>query len=174
MLGGERLAPSPALLPSDATARAHTIGLCHEICGEDGLGWARRLQGVRAGLAGEPGFPKPVAAYLGEKYGYREEDADSLDARVHDLLGMLSQQLRSQQDRGHRFYLGEDLSAVDIYSATFMALFKPLPPEQCAMADALRPAFEAMDEATAKALDPILLEHRDFIYETYLETPLTL
>jgi hypothetical protein len=27
---------------------------------------------------------------------------------------------------------------------------------------------------TAKALDPILLEHRDFLYGEYLELPLTL
>jgi len=47
-----------------------------------------------------------------------------------------------------------------------MALFKPLPPDQCPMPDAIRPAFES--------LDPILLEHRDFIYDEHLELPLSL
>jgi len=55
-----------------------------------------------------------------------------------------------------------------------MALFKPLPPEHCPMAEALRPAFETMDEETAKALDPILIEHRDFVYAEHLELPLAI
>jgi hypothetical protein len=38
----------------------------------------------------------------------------------------------------------------------------------------MRPGFEALDEVTAKALDPILLEHRDFVYNEFLELPMTL
>jgi hypothetical protein len=49
-----------------------------------------------------------------------------------------------------------------------------LPPDQCPLPDAMRPGFEAMDDDTAKALDSSLLEHRDFIYNEYLELPLTL
>ena len=66
------------------------------------------------------------------------------------------------------------LSAVDIYSATFMALFKPLPPEQCDMHPGVRAAFEWLDAPTAQALDPILLEHRDMMYSRHLELPLSL
>jgi hypothetical protein len=66
------------------------------------------------------------------------------------------------------------LTAVDVYSATFMALFAPLPPERCAMASATRAAFEMRDAQTDAALDPILLEHRDRIYATHLELPLSL
>lgn len=174
LLLAERLAPTPALLPADALERARLIGLCHEICGEDGLGWARRLQGVHAGLNDEPGFPRGVAQYLAGKYGYRIEDGASLQGRVIELLEMLSGLLHSQRKNGSRFYVGDALSAVDIYSATFMALFNPLPPEQCPMPEAMRPGFESLDEPTAKALDPILLEHRDFVYDEFLELPLTL
>ena len=174
LLLAERLAPTPALLPTDPIERARAFGVCHEICGEEGLGWVRRLQGVHAGLNGEPGFPLPVAHYLAGKYGYRAEDAANYGRRTADLLGMLSNLLTSQKQNGSRFYFGKTLGAVDIYSATFMALFKPLPPEDCPMAEALRPAFESTDEATAKALDPILLEHRDFIYREFLELPLVL
>lgn len=42
------------------------------------------------------------------------------------------------------------------------------------MMEFIRPTLEAMDAATAKALDPILLEHRDFIYREFLELPLAL
>jgi len=174
LLLAERLAPSPALLPEDAGDRALVMGLCHEICGEDGLGWARRLQGIHAGLQGEPGFPPPVAAYLGDKYGYRESEAPRQSARVALLLRLLSTRLNDQKSRGSDYYVGTTLTAVDIYSATFMALFKPLPAEQCAMAEALRPAFEASDDVTRDAFDPILIEHRDRMYAQHLELPLSL
>lgn len=42
------------------------------------------------------------------------------------------------------------------------------------MPDALRRAFAASDAQTERAVDPIPLEHRDFIYEEYLELPLSL
>jgi glutathione S-transferase len=174
LLLAERLAPKPALLPADPAERALAMGLSPEICGEMGLGWTRRLAGVHAGLTGEGGFPGGVAAYLGPKYGYRESDAADYVPRVVGLLGMLAARLHAQRDTGRRFYLGDALTAVDIYSATFMALLKPLPPEQCPMPDAMRPAFESLDEATAEALDPILLEHRDFVYAAHLELPLSL
>jgi len=170
----ERLAPEPALLPADPELRALAFGLAHEICGEMGLGWCRRLQGVHAALQGAGGFPEPIAKYLGPKYGYRPEQADLYDARVVGILGMLAGRLHAQRERGSRFYLGDAPSAVDVYSATFAGLLEPLPPELCAMPKSLRAAFVATDPATRKALDPILLEHRDFVYETFLELPLSL
>ena len=174
LLLAERLNPTPALLPADALDRTQLMGLSHEICGEGGLGWTRRLQGIHNGLTGGPGFPPPVAAYLSTKYGYRPDEAARLQRRVNELLEMLAKILHTQQSVGSRFYIGRGLSAVDIYSAAFMALFKPLPLDQCPIIEALRPAFESLDEVTAKALDPILLEHRDFVYDEFLELPLTL
>jgi hypothetical protein len=87
---------------------------------------------------------------------------------------MLARRLHSQRERGSRHLLGDALSIVDVYSATFMALCAPLPAEQCPMPEAMRAAFETMDDATASALDPILLDHRDFVYAEYLELPLSL
>ena len=60
------------------------------------------------------------------------------------------------------------------YAATAMALFRPLPHEQCAMKADARAAFEALDEQTKAALDPILFEHRDNMYAKHLELPLSL
>ncbi len=174
LLLAERLAPEPALLPADPRERALVLGLSHEICGEGGLGWVRRLQGVHAGLKGEGGFPPGIAHYLAGKYGYREKECEGYLGRVVGLLEMLAGRLHAQHSRGSRFYAGTTLTAVDIYSATFMALFRPLPPEDCAIVEGMRSVFEDMDEATAAALDPVLLEHRDFIYNEYLELPMTL
>ncbi len=171
----ERLAPSPSLLPADPRERANAFGLAFEICGEHGLIWERRLAAVHVGLTGQSGgFPQGVAQYLAGKYGYHAEEAAGYAGRVVDLLNMLAGVLHAQRRAGSRFYVGKGLTAVDIYSATAMAMFKPLPPEQCPMVDLIRPTLEAMDAATAKALDPILLEHRDFIYREFLELPLTL
>lgn len=170
----ERLAPTPSLLPKDAAERALAFGLAHEICGEDGLGWARRLQLIHAGLQGAGGFAPRVATYLAKKYGYSPEAGSAAGARVVALLGMLAARLKAQRAAGSRFYLGNTLSAVDIYSATFMALLSPLPEAQCAMDAGSRAALETLDAPTAAALDPMLLEHRDMLYRERLVLPLSL
>ena len=87
---------------------------------------------------------------------------------------MLAARLKSQRQNGSRYYVGAGLSAADIYSATFLALFTPLPAEQCPMPEPFRAAFSSMDEGERAALDPILVAHRDSVYEEHLELPLTL
>ena len=175
LLLAERLAPKPALLPKAPAERALALELCHEICGEMGLGWMRRLDMVHKGLCDEKGgFPKVIAAYLASKYDYKEKQTQEYVPRIVELLNMLAERLQNQRDAGEHFYIGSTLSAVDIYSATFMTFFKPLPVEQCPMIETIRPVFESMDESISMALDPILIEHRDFIYSEYLELPLSL
>jgi glutathione S-transferase len=174
LLLAERLAPTPSLLPSEPGERALVFGIAHEICGEAGLGWTRRLQLVQAGLQNAGGFSEPVAKYLGRKYGYSPEVGATSGRRVAELLGMLVARLKAQRAAGSRYYVGDALTAVDIYSATVTALFGPLPPDQCPMQQATRAAFEMLDAQTAAALDPILFEHRDMMYATHLELPLSL
>lgn len=170
----ERLSPEPTLLPSDPEDRALALGLAHEFCGEGGLGWARRSQLVHAGLQGEGGFAAPVAKYLAAKYGHSRETGPEASARCAVLLRMFADRLKAQQALERQFYIGETLSAVDIYSATFMALFAPLPPEHCQIRASMRTTFETRDANIDAALDPILLAHRDRIYEQFLELPLSL
>ncbi len=73
LLLAERLAPTPSLLPADPAERALMFGIGHEICGESGLGWSRRLQLIEARVHNAGGFPEQVARYLGKKYGYRPQ-----------------------------------------------------------------------------------------------------
>jgi len=176
LLLAERLAPAPALLPADPEERALCLGLAHEICGEMGLGWCRRLDGIARSFAtdGAEGFVLPIAQYLAPKYGWREGLGEVARRRVVDVLGMLARRLRAQRDAGSPYYFAGGLSALDVYSATFMVMFQPLPPEQCPIPDALRATFETMDDETRAALDPILLEHRDRVYAEHLELPITL
>lgn len=170
----ERLKPTPALLPADAAAREKVLGLGREILGEGGLCWTRRLQMVHAGLQSQPGFPAPVAKYLAKKYGYSQDAAPTYGTQVQALLASLATRLKQQRDAGSNYYVGNALTAADVYSGTAMALFRPLPHEQCPMKPDTRAAFEAVDPQTNAALDPILLEHRDRIYAQHLALPLSL
>jgi hypothetical protein len=46
----ERLQPNPPLIPADIGERMLMFGLANELCGENGLGWARRLMIVHSSL----------------------------------------------------------------------------------------------------------------------------
>ncbi|MEM9842314.1 MAG: hypothetical protein AAF767_06680 [Pseudomonadota bacterium] len=167
----ERLSPSPSLMADDADAM---LTLCQNLLGEHGLGWARRLQLVDAGLTGTGGFPERVAKYIGQKYGHTEAKGAASGVRVRDLLRQMVAQLDAQKHVGSRYYFGDSPTAADIYSATLMAMFAPLPEADCQMNPATRQAFLTLDQATQDALDPILLGHRDHMYDVHLERPLQL
>jgi glutathione S-transferase len=174
LLLAERLAPTPSLLPADPAERALAFGLAHELCGEGGLGWSRRLQLIHAGLINSGGFPERIAKYLGKKYGYSPEAGAASAERVKVLLEMFAARLKAQRAAGSHYYIGDSLSAVDIYSAACFGLFRPLPSDLCAMDASARAAFETPDPQTDAALDPILLEHRDMMYAQHLALPMAL
>jgi glutathione S-transferase len=169
LLLAERLEPKPSLIPTDAAERATLFGLAHEICGQEGLGWARRLRMIHAGA-----FGPRASQYLARKYGYTPAAGAAAGARVAALLRMLAARLAAQRSAGNAYYLGQLPTAVDVYSATFIGLFQPLPPEHCPMDAAIRDAYQQRDPETDAALDPILLEHRDMMYARHLELPLSL
>ena len=76
----ERLAPQPSLLPADATQRALMIGLSHEICGQMGIGWDRRLQLFAPAYISDS--PASNISRMGGKYGYNEADAKAACGRI--------------------------------------------------------------------------------------------
>lgn len=167
----ERLAPEPRLIPEDIGERTRMFGLSNEICGERGFAWERRITLLHPVLeAGVGGVP----ALLGRKYGYSPEAAAAAPARTAQILTELSEQLHAQRDRGSLFFVGERLTALDVYWATFAAMLEPLPEQQCAMDPGLRMGYTLADPEVRKAADPLLLEHRDFIYQEYLQLPLDL
>jgi glutathione S-transferase len=173
LLLAERLRPAPALVPADPEQRAFFFGLCHELCGEMGLGWCRRLEAVSAGLARTP--PDPIAGWLGRKYGHHPETAALAPGRVRDVLALLADLLAQSRARGGRYLLGAELTALDVYWATFCNLISPLPPEQLALPEAMRPLFVAADPAVHEHLAKSgLLAHRDFVYREHLELPVVL
>jgi glutathione S-transferase len=111
---------------------------------------------------------------MGGKYGYSRATAEAAPQRVAQILRLLGTRLAQQRAHGRKFFIGERLSALDIYWATFAALIKPLPPELCPIPEPLRVSFTNTDPVVAAAVTPALMEHRDFLYHEYLELPMDL
>ncbi|MGO9604376.1 MAG: hypothetical protein ACLQAT_13445 [Candidatus Binataceae bacterium] len=168
----ERLAPKPALIPTDAMQRGLMIGMSHEICGELGIGWNRRLQLFAPAFAS--GKPPAGISKMGGKYGFNEGDAKVAGERTASSLRALAAQLKSQYQRGARYFVADTLSALDIYWTAFANLLDPLPKEQCPMPDAYRPGFTVTDPVVKAALDPLLLEHRSKIFAECFRNPMEL
>lgn len=167
----ERLAPTPALIPADAKDRVLMFGMAGELMSEDGLAWCRRLmmfdEAAKAGNA-----LGNFAQLRGRDYGYNAQDAARAPERVRAILTLFAEQWAAQRAAGRRYLIGDGLTALDLYWATMAAIVAPLPPEQCPMPDGLRAAYETCPETVREALDPALLEHRDFIYQTHLTLPI--
>jgi hypothetical protein len=172
----ERIAPEPRLIPDDVELRAAMFGYAHELCGENGLGWSRRLMMIDKMLPrdGDPLRGDGPAERMGKRYGYSREAAAKAPARAVAILTALSKRFRDQRAAGHDYLLGESLTALDIYWAAFAALIEPLPVELCPTPDWIRPFCVCDDETVRSAVDPALLRHRDFVYQRHLELPVRL
>jgi hypothetical protein len=169
----ERLAPDPPLIPVDPQDRVRFFGLAHEICGEDGLGWNRRHLMVSDAFAPAGGaVSREIGEYLAVRYGYNEAAAARAPSRVADILRLLTTQLESQRQRGRGYLVGDRLSALDLYWATFAVLFEPLPERDCSLPGWLRKSYTVTEPTIRAALDSKLLEHRDRIYRDHLELPI--
>lgn len=172
----ERIAPEPRLVPEAAEQRVRMFGLANELCGEGGLGWQRRLRlldDMRAG-AEAPGAPEAYRQTfrgLCGRYAYDREAAAHATQRTLEIVRLLRDQLRSQHAAGMRYLVGDRLTALDVYCATFAVLLDPLPEEHCRMDPNLRASYTERDpEVRAAAAE--LLAHRDFVYREHLGLPL--
>jgi len=166
----ERLASKPPLIPARPEERMRMWGLCHEIAGDGGFGWQRRLMMVHGAVSANAD-PSGVMAHLGRKYGYTPETGAAAAARSAEILRTLSAQLVAQRDAGSRYLVGETLSAADLYWAAFATMLEPLPEADCPLPAMLRAAYIAPPEVR-EAAHPALLEHRDFVYREHIGLPL--
>ncbi len=162
----ERLAPEPALLPADPEDRIQVIGLANELCGQDGLIWTRRLElaatNPPSGLAG---------AIMRGQYGVKDGGGEDAERRSAEIVALFGGRLRAAQRRGSRYLVGDKLSVADIYWACVSNMLGFLPQDLCPVPPALREKLGALGPVLAAAVDPIVFEHRDYIYRTYLELP---
>jgi glutathione S-transferase len=153
------------------------FGWLHEIAGENGFGWARRLMLLHQGLSLPAEMLGPARAMferLADAYGYDAKAGEAAPKRVEQILGQLSKRLEEQKARGSDFFVGEQLSALDIYWAAFAALLDPLPEELCPMHEMMRQNYTVTDPSLLKAASPLLLEHREHIYQAHMELPIQL
>ena len=168
----ERLGSGPSLLPADPLERALMFGISHELAGENGLGWTRRLMIVAGPIEEGPSSPAyGFAKFFGDNYGYTPEAGRATERRCVDILTMLSTQLARQRAAGRRYLVGDALSAADIYWATFANLLDPLPDEKCPMSPEIRAMYGSSPPSVRSAASAELLAHRDFVCETAVGLP---
>jgi glutathione S-transferase len=163
----ERLQPEPALLPK-GEARFVAWGISAEICGEGGLGWNRRLSMMA--MAEKAGASWGNA--MSTSYADSSENVAKAPERVAEILKLLAARLHAQQSRGSAYLVGDHIAVCDIHWACFSQLLVPLPHAVNPMPDYLRQVYGAISEVERAALDPILLRHRDNIFDKHLGLPL--
>jgi glutathione S-transferase len=172
----ERLQPTPSLIPANIEDRVLMFGHCNELCGEHGFGWSKRLLLLHSTFT-NPNVDersRGFATYMGDKYGYNAPEAEAAPARCAEILRLLGTRLAQQRAKGSTFFIGTQLSALDIYWAAMAALIQPLPHELCPMPQPFRKTYTNTDPVIQAAVTPLLMEHRDFIYREYLELPIDL
>lgn len=163
----ERLAPEPCLVPENPAERVDVFGIGHEICGERGFGWNRRLDFMRVPEGEEPG---PFA----QKYHYRHDEAAQANARVIAFMNELAARLKRQKASGSDYLVGSAVTAADFYWAAFSNFVAIQPQEVCPINPSARPMFENTPAEITAAIDPLLIEHRDRIMREYYKLPLEL
>jgi glutathione S-transferase len=166
ILLAERLAPDRPLIPKDAEQRMEMFGLCHELSGEDGLGWSLRLM-MFEGRRGTATPPNPA---LVKKYDSGASFAHAV-ARTNAVLAMLTRRLKAQKANGGDFLVGDRVSAADFYWAGFSHMLRGFPEAVCEMPDFYR-ALGDLVCPHLEPLDEILFEHRDRMLSRYFRTPM--
>jgi len=178
----ERLAPERALLPARSEERTEVLGVCMEICGEWGFGWARRammgtshagpLDPERAAKVSKPTFGPEEAARMRKAYGASVGGPAEAPARCADIVRMLATRLHRQKAEGSPYLVGHAPTACDFYWMVFSMALEPLPHEVNPMPDWMRMSYDMIGPVLEGVKDPILLEHRDIIYARHSTLPL--
>ena len=172
----ERLGGKMSLVPADPERRAKLFGLAHELCGEDGLGWSARLIMIDGSLGsgGARSFPLAAAQHLAARYSYAPERIAHARSRVAEILALFDRTLADSQAAGHAYLLGDRMTALDVYLATFLTPIVGVAAEECpALAPPVRPAFAYLGEQVG-AVPPALSAHRRQVYRDHLPWPIAL
>lgn len=171
ILLAERLGSGPSLLPTDEGDRALCLGFIAEIAGRDGFGWNRRHQVMAAYLSGDPADDDAMRPLV-QAYAVTLDAIERAPGRLAMILQGLGSQLHRQAAVGSPYLIGTRLSALDLYWACFSMMIRPLPAEVNPMPDWLRPLYSRCDARVEGAIDPILIAHRDLVYDRHIGLPL--
>ena len=170
----ERLQPEPALLPEDPAQRVEVFGIGYEICGELGFGWCRRLPmlNLMVPQTDEIEMRDDLPEQLRPNYGNGSENLEYASRRCADIVTYLANRLKDQKAKGSPYLVGDKLTAADIWWAAFSVLYDTHSLENNPMPEVIHECFGISDERLDAARDPILLEHRDYIYKNYMTYPI--
>ena len=168
----ERIAPKPSLIPADAMQRALMIGLSHEICGEMGIGWNRRLQLFAPAFAS--GNPPPKSAGWASKYGYQRKRRKAAGERTAASLNALATATQIAVRARGALFCRRRLERARHLLDGLRQFARPLAEGTVSDARGLRPGFTANDPIVKAALDPLLLEHRSRIFRAHFRDPMEL
>ena len=69
-------------------------------------------------------------------------------------------------------FLGDSLTAADIYWAAMSQMLVPMPEDKNPITGPMREMYGGIGPVVGEATHPILLEHRDYIFEKHLSLPL--
>ncbi|TDI60566.1 MAG: hypothetical protein E2O92_05195 [Alphaproteobacteria bacterium] len=167
----ERLAPTPSLAPKDPALRAQVFGISNEICGEWGFGWCRRIM-----LFPPVEAPEDIGGdsmkMLRARYGRTTNPYDDAPGRVVQILDYLRDILEAQKAAGSPYMVGDSLTAADIYWAAFSQMLVPMPEDKNPITGPMRDAYGNIGPVVQASAHPILIEHRDMIFDRHLSLPL--
>ncbi len=163
----EKISPRPALLPEKSEDRASVVGIGNEICGEWGLGWCRRIQMTALFPLGDK-----AGAIMQRDYGQTRENALAAEQRCAEIIRHIASRLHQQAAAGSRYLVGNALTAADIYWACISNTFRTMSVDLCPIGGEWRGRFEHLGSEIEPVFDPILIEHRDYIYKKYLPLPI--
>lgn len=155
---------TPTLIPEDFEQRVEVMGLCAVVLGEDGLVWNMRI------MNDSP---------LGRKYGYSEAASAAAPGKIAEVLRLIDRRLEAAERRGSKYLVGDAVTAVDVYWATFSMCVLTAPPELMPLTQQNRGmlkffAANGQNPAIAEALTQRIETHQRYILTTYCETPAVL
>jgi len=168
----ERLNPEPTLLPADPAQQAAVTEICEAICSPGGYAWNCRLMMFPEQASAAQPEAGSWEAILQRDYGGSRDAVAQAPARAGAVLRDLAARLHKQADAGSAYFVGEALTAADIYWAAMSTNVAQLSETQSATPGFLRKIWGRLGEQLHDALDPILIEHRDRIFERHLKLPL--
>ena len=155
---------SPKLIPDNFEHRVEMFGICAVVLGEDGLVWNMRIM-----------MDSPLA----QKYGYSEEASAAAPGKIAEVIRLIDNRLKAQENHGSRYLIGDSLSAADVYWATMSMTILPVPLEimpKTQQNQGMLGFFEMNSKIPeiASTLTERIAEHQQYILTTYCETPAVL
>ena len=137
-----------------------TLGLAHELLGDNGLVWSSRLLVIHRGLVtgGEGRLPLFASRSTSPRSTDTPPGAPKRRARAYARCSIASRGC----SRARIYALGGALTALDLYLATAIAPLAPMSPELCPdMHPVVRHAFGTAAPDLSSAMPAALVAHRN-------------